>query len=151
MLLGLLPKLFRPRRPKVAKELFEFYCSGGCQGYFRTKLRTNIDGDYIIECPGCQHVHHRQIRKGQITGDRHGTTEEKGAERIVVPKSAYSKEPVLDWGESYDDKQNAKRVGGKTKRWLLWERFSGRGEGDVARQRDVVKQVKKARKKKAGK
>ncbi len=128
------------------KELFEFYCSGGCQGYFRTKLRTNIDGDYIIECPGCNHIHHRQIRKGQITGDRHSVSEENGAERIVMPKSAFSQEPILEWKDAYDDKQNAQRVDEQSKRWLLWGRFGGRGTV-VGRLRDVVKKVKKKRRK----
>lgn len=132
---------------RLMKELFEFYCSGGCQGYFRTKLRTNIDGDYIIVCPGCDHIHHRQIRKGQITGDRHSVRETDGAERIVMPKSAFSEEPILEWDDDddYNSKQEARRVDGKSKRWLLWGRFSGRGKA-VARQRDVVKKAKNRKK-----
>lgn len=105
------------------KELFEFYCSGGCSGYFRTKLRTNVNGDYTIVCPGCGHEHHRQIRKGRITGDRHV----KKAERIVVPKSAFSDEPYMEHPVPGEKKYDtAVRVDGKTKKQLLWDRFVGR-------------------------
>lgn len=113
----------------MARELFEFFCSGGCSGYFRTRLRTNIDGDYIIVCPKCGHEHLRKIKGGQITGDRHGTTEEKGAQRICVPLSAYSEKPQVehpkDGTKGSDD---AVVVGLKTKRQLLWDRFIGRQE-----------------------
>lgn len=106
------------------KELFEFYCSGGCRGYFRTKIRTSIDGDYVIVCPSCGHEHQRQISKGQISGDRHSNK----AERILVPKSAFSKDPVMEHPKSGDEGyDSAVRVGLTTKRWLLWGRFSGRG------------------------
>jgi len=118
------------------KQLFEFWCSGGCSGYFRTKLRTNIDGDYIIVCPECGHEHFRIIRKGQITGDRHSTKERDGAERIVVPKSAYSKEPVMEV-KGYRG-EDALEVAETERHWLLWGRFAGRGVEAVRRIKDKV-------------
>ena len=118
------------------KQLFEFYCSGGCGGYFRTKLRINIDGSYIIVCPECDHEHFRVIKKGRISGDRHSVSEAKGAERICVPKSAYSKEPVVDVKDHNND--NAAPVSDTNKRWLLWGRFAGRGVDAVKKIKDKV-------------
>lgn len=105
----------------MAKELFEFYCSGGCSGYFRTKLRTNIDGNYTIECPSCKHHHYRQVRGGRITGERCVS----GSEVIVVPISAFSEKPVMEHppqgNEGYD---TAVTVDDHSKRWLLWGRYA---------------------------
>ena len=108
----------------MSKELFEFYCSGGCQGYFRTKLRTNIDGNYTIVCPSCEHEHFRQVRKGQITGDRCISNSDK----IVVPISAFSEEPIMEHPEGGEEGyDSAVRVDGHTKRWLLWGRYAKEG------------------------
>jgi len=49
----------------------EFYCSGGCGKYFKTFLRTDMFGNYTIECPSCGHHHYRVIKDGIITEDRH--------------------------------------------------------------------------------
>jgi len=110
----------------MAKELFEFYCSGSCQGYFRAKLRTNIKGDYVIICPNCRHEHFRKIRKGRITSDRHTKTEKDAAERIMAPMSSFSIEPVMEHpavGKRGHD--SAVVVDDKTKRQLLWARHTG--------------------------
>lgn len=130
----------------MAHEVFEFYCSGGCRGYFRTRMRTSIDGDYIIVCPSCNHEHHRQIRNGQITGDRHNIG--KGAERIIVPKSAFSKKPVMEHPEQGKDGYDvAVLVDGQTKRNLLWGRFSGNQGSWLGKVADKVKSVARRRKK----
>lgn len=121
------------------KQLFEFWCSGGCGGYFRTKLRTNIDGDYVIVCPSCGHEHFRVVRKGQITGDRHGKDEKSGAERIVVPLSAYSNEPVVETARRQGE--DAAAVEEEDRRWLLWGRFARDGV-EVGKQRGLVQRIK---------
>jgi len=52
----------------------EFYCDtsgGGCGKYFLTYLRSNMTGNYTVECPGCGHQHFRYIKEGVVTNDRH--------------------------------------------------------------------------------
>jgi hypothetical protein len=49
----------------------EFYCSTECRKYFKTYLRSNMWGNYTIECPNCGHHHFRVIKDGLITDDRH--------------------------------------------------------------------------------
>lgn len=60
----------------MARRTEEFYCDvagGGCGKYFLTYLRTNMFGNYSIQCPNpkCNHVHFRVIEQGLVTGDRH--------------------------------------------------------------------------------
>ena len=72
----------------------EFYCTisgGGCGGYFMIKLNLEIDHVVEIVCPNCNHRHQRKIEKGKIKES--GRFDNKPKEEIVVPKSAYSKEP----------------------------------------------------------
>jgi hypothetical protein len=82
------------------KETFEFWCStsgGGCGGYFRARLRTNINGDYTVVCPKCKHKHNRKVKNGQITNGRcNGEAGRGKTEELLVPMSAYSEEPVLE-------------------------------------------------------
>jgi hypothetical protein len=56
---------------KVERRKEEFYC-GECNKYFLTYLRTNMDGQYTIQCPtpDCKHHHFRVVRKGLVTSDR---------------------------------------------------------------------------------
>jgi hypothetical protein len=81
----------------MARILTEFYCAtvgGGCGGYFKVFLRTNMYGNYTIQCPkdGCNHHHFRFIDAGVVTNDRHS---ERGgqAEVIVGLKATYSPTP----------------------------------------------------------
>lgn len=60
----------------MARRQEEFYCDkagGGCGKYFLTYLRTNMYGNYSIQCPNeaCKHIHYRVIEEGLVTGDRH--------------------------------------------------------------------------------
>lgn len=67
----------------------EFYCDvngGGCGKYFKTHLRTNMFGNYTIECPGCQHHHFRVIESGVVTKDRHN--ERMGQTEIILSMKA---------------------------------------------------------------
>lgn len=84
------------RIPQRRKE--EFYCAnagGGCENYFLTFLRRNMNGNYIIECPGCEHHHYRQIKEGFVTGDRHYDKEDI-AEVILGLKSTLREKPWTD-------------------------------------------------------
>jgi hypothetical protein len=63
----------------------EFYCSkegGGCGCYFLTYLRTDMTGDYTIECAKCHHQHFRAIKDGLVTKDRHSHRD--GSKEIIV-------------------------------------------------------------------
>jgi hypothetical protein len=58
----------------MARREEEFYCNvggGGCGKYFKTWLRSNMWGNYTIECPACGHHHFRVIKDGLITDERH--------------------------------------------------------------------------------
>lgn len=68
----------------------EFYCNE-CIGYFRVKLDTSINERIVMICPNCGHNHHRYIKDGHIVEYGDGTGRE--AVEVIVPKSAYSKEP----------------------------------------------------------
>lgn len=120
------------------KETFEFWCSsggGGCGGYFRVRLRRNIDGDYTVVCPKCKHKHNRRVKKGQITAGRcNGAAGDGKTEEILVPMSAYSKEPVLEASARNETstklETKRKQTEGQTELGsrlsILWGRFSGR-------------------------
>ena len=100
------------------KETLQFYCAE-CKGYFVVRLRTNIDGDYTIVCPKCEHEHFRKVKGGIITKDRHGGG--RNPDRILGPPSAYSKEPILEEVTSRYDDSKIVRPG-------LWQRFFGRSQ-----------------------
>lgn len=106
------------------KATMEFYCSGGCRGYFVVRLRTEIDGNYTIVCPGCGHEHFRKIKGGIITNDRHQQFDKGYTERIVTPKSAFNKEPIM---KDQHDYRSTAQVIPEGQRPSLWARFFGRG------------------------
>lgn len=54
----------------MPRQIFEFYCSGGCGKYFKVKLNTSLNGNHRIHCPNCGHIHFRQIKNGEITESR---------------------------------------------------------------------------------
>jgi hypothetical protein len=76
----------------------EFYCStsgGGCEGYFLTWLRDDMNGNYTIECPNCEHHHFRVVKDGLVTGDRH-SDQHGEATILVTSKATYKKEPYTN-------------------------------------------------------
>jgi hypothetical protein len=79
----------------MARILTEFYCAkigGGCGGYFNVYLRTNMYGNYTIQCPNCTHHHFRFIQSGVVTNDRH--YERAGQSEVIVGlKSTFSNTP----------------------------------------------------------
>jgi DNA-directed RNA polymerase subunit RPC12/RpoP len=76
----------------------EFYCAvsgGGCGKYFKTYLRSNMSGNYTIECPNCGHHHFRVIDKGLVTDDRN-YSRRNDQEILVGLKSTLSDTPWHD-------------------------------------------------------
>jgi hypothetical protein len=54
---------------------FEFQCTE-CQNIFDVRLNLDLDGNYRIYCPICQHPHYRKIVGGKITDVRFPENEE---------------------------------------------------------------------------
>src|SRR6266446_9889216 len=76
----------------MAREMFEFYCSGGCMGYTMFPIDISIDASIIMVCPNCKHEHYRKMRNGKITEDRHGITkDDQFVHRIEPTLAAFSK------------------------------------------------------------
>jgi len=76
----------------------EFYC-GSCHKYFKTFLRTNMYGNYTIECPNCNHHHFRVIKEGLVTEDRHndrlGETEIIHCLKSTISDSPWHDDPAF--------------------------------------------------------
>ena len=78
----------------------EFYChecppdpkddKGQKGGYFRVRISEEWNMTIVVKCPNCGHEHYRGIRGGQIVDDRQDTS----ADRLLVPKSDWSREPI---------------------------------------------------------
>jgi len=117
--------------PSVSqRELIEIHCND-CNGYFMVNLNLEIEGDYVLVCPNCGHEHPRTIKKGEMVGEviermyhtgegkRITRTYRNSAERILVPKSCYSKESRL------------KEIGQANRGFLAqaWARLAGEQKG----------------------
>lgn len=86
----------------MAREIFEFYCSGGCQGYILIPIDVEFDCDVIVVCPNpkCKHEHYRRIKDGKITEDRHNfTKDDSKVHRLEPTLSAFSKTKQLKESE----------------------------------------------------
>lgn len=53
--------------------LIEFYCQMCCS-YIYAKLNTSLDGNHIVVCPKCGHMHYRVVQNGIITEERYNST-----------------------------------------------------------------------------
>lgn len=120
----------------MAKIWQEFYCTksgGGCGGYFMVKLNMALDHTVEVVCPNCKHEHRRSIKEGVILED--GRYSGNVTEKIVPPKSAYSKEPKTIHMKEHKTSSN-ERDGAVVKKkedlvrdqtmWQRWcERFGG--------------------------
>lgn len=42
-----------------------------CSRIFRFNLNFDLDGNHVINCPGCGHPHYRVIVNGKITEERY--------------------------------------------------------------------------------
>lgn len=89
------------------RRLEEFYCTE-CHQYFKTYLRTNMTGNYTIECPNplCHHHHFRVIKQGLVTEDRH-SRKYGDSEIILGLESTLSKTP---WHDSPEFKRSQMRL-----------------------------------------
>lgn len=84
------------------RELIEFQCEK-CSGFFLLNLRLQMEGCYAFACPSCDKEHARSVAKslGKVRardrlclkgiGHRMTQTKKKPEDRVVVPKSAFSK------------------------------------------------------------
>lgn len=84
----------------MARELFEFYCEGGCHGYTTIPIDVEFDCHIIMVCPGCKHEHFRAVKDGKITGDRHSTMKDDSkVHRLEPTLAAFSKTKQLKESE----------------------------------------------------
>lgn len=86
----------------------EFYCGTECGKYFLTYLRTNMNGNYTVECPHCGHHHYRVVRDGIITQDRH--KDEYELSRSVLILGLESTVRDIPWHDDPDFKRQRLRV-----------------------------------------
>jgi hypothetical protein len=70
----------------------EFYCND-CRGYFRVKLNMGLNIKVKMQCPECGRQHPRWIENGLIKDNYSRTMAGKPEHEVLVPKSAYSKQP----------------------------------------------------------
>lgn len=63
----------------------DMYCHS-CYKQFIASIDYDVDGDHVIECPYCSHLHYRTIKAGKVTQDRHSsdnTTHKDRTERVM--------------------------------------------------------------------
>lgn len=70
----------------MPKTVVEFNCYE-CSHYVYVRMNTDIDGNYVMNCPNCGHRHYRVIKKGIIT-DKRFDENYVLADELIVPKSA---------------------------------------------------------------
>ena len=104
----------------MARETFEFYCShcpadaktGKAGAYFFVNWDMDRIGQYLFICPGCGREHARTIKEGAMksndtearfiggTGkidiEHTGGGHKPGWERIIILKSAWHREKMLE-------------------------------------------------------
>jgi len=48
----------------------ELYCSE-CEHYVQFVLDDSLNGNHVIKCPNCEHIHFRVVEDGKITDIRY--------------------------------------------------------------------------------
>lgn len=80
------------------RSVFEFHCDQcpGGGGYFRAKLRVDLNGAHCVCCPNCGHEHFRIINNGVITEERapDSLRDKKYVNMIKGPRSAWSRDSL---------------------------------------------------------
>jgi len=71
----------------MAKQLVEFNCTE-CHKYFDFKLNMELNGNYRIHCPNCDHIHYRVVKDGVITQDRFGVDDDTFLIEDIRPMKA---------------------------------------------------------------
>jgi len=109
-------------RDKVCQE---FYCreeGGGCGGYVLVRLNTGITGTIEFVCPKCGHKHQRQIKSGEIVGEKR--YDGKPTEDMKPPLAAWSKKPrTKKMKEHRDSMDNCDSVVARRAKDFLQERM----------------------------
>ena len=106
----------------------EFFCND-CDGHFRVKLNMALNIRVEMVCPNCGRKHPRALKDGRII-ESHGDGSSSYVEEIIVPKSAYSKEPFTSKikpnardGAVIDSAEHIRDV----TMWQMWlEHFGGK-------------------------
>ena len=86
----------------------EFYCGTECGKYFLTYLRTNMNGNYTIECPNCHHHHYRVVVDGVCTQERHSSTYELSESTLILGLESTIRD--TPWHDDPDFKRQRMRV-----------------------------------------
>lgn len=55
----------------MVEERQELHCHN-CGRYVQFNLDPEQDGNYVLDCPNCDHKHYRRIINGRITDERWG-------------------------------------------------------------------------------
>lgn len=67
----------------------ELFCHN-CQNYIQFSLNIEIDGNYELKCPKCNHSHYRIVRKGKITDERYKSSNQNYYNIVATTYSASS-------------------------------------------------------------
>ena len=59
----------KPKPPR--KERQEIHCHE-CNRYVQFDIDMGLDGQHVLNCPNCGHLHYRVVRNGIITAERWG-------------------------------------------------------------------------------
>jgi DNA-directed RNA polymerase subunit RPC12/RpoP len=81
------PQLIPEIAPKIT---YEFRCTV-CNKYFDIKLNPNLNGNYRVHCPNCQHTHYRNVKNGKITDIRFTDNQESPLIEDLRPMKAIEK------------------------------------------------------------
>ena len=64
-----------------------------CSGNFVAELDMEIDGQHVVECPSCGHLHYRIIKGGKITEARWDS--DNSLPQVKVDKRSVWKSSVI--------------------------------------------------------
>lgn len=91
-------KLFSEVAPKVT---YEFRCTVCCL-YFNIKLNPNLNGNYRVHCPNCEHIHYRTIENGKITDTRFPENHESILIEDLKPMKSSCRDTPMENAEDND-------------------------------------------------
>jgi len=97
----------------MARRLFEFFCSGGCQKYFDFKMNMELNGNYRIHCPNCGHVHYRVVKNGKITDGRFPENEDQ----ILIEDIKPMKSSCRDFQKEKEEDLSIAPIGFMARLW----------------------------------
>lgn len=85
----------------------EIYCHE-CGNYVQFTLDDELDGEHILTCPVCGHLHYRYVDRGRITDQRWASSMNYMTYNVVSSSVTYSatssgtdSSGFITWGNSY--------------------------------------------------